>query len=302
MAKLELWEEVLKYGWTEQRMQAFLRCYSSLVRGCILFHLRRYGNVGALAAQLRVLEHGSSGRASSQGAQGEWLDLAQDIWQGVWLELFRENSPRLQRYRDYLERQQREGKPARTFDQFLKGLVWHIFLRKVEDRPGRRSLPWATLPPEVEDPEAWLESQAVSPPDPTPISIELDAYWDQLLRCLEPEPAGIEKNVIRLRREPGTVLCWACAALKRTLEGSQRENLLAFVAFFCSQRGPQRAGPPLKDLKPPSLNLEMVAGRYWRWEEDICRLFGKNIRKDRVMNQIQECLKASPYRDLLSLE
>lgn len=302
MTKQELWEEVLKYGWNQQRVQAFLRCYGSLVRGCILYHLRRYGNLSALAAQLRALEPGAANPTRSQGAQGEWLDLAQEIWQGVWLELFREDAPRLQRYRSYVERQQREGKPARTFDQFLKGLVWHIFLRKAEDRPGRRSLPWVTPPPEAEDPEAWLEAQAASPPEPTSVNIELDAYWDQLLRCLEPEPKRIEHELIRLCREPATVLCWACAELKRTLESGQRENLLAFMAFFCSQRGAQRSGLPLTELKPQSLNLEAVAGRYWRWEEDICRLFGKQIRKDRVMSQVQSYLKDSPYRDLLKTE
>jgi hypothetical protein len=302
MAKQELWEEVLEHGWNQKRIRAFLRAYGSLVRGCILYHLRHYGNPNALARELRAMEPGASSRTRAPGVPGEWLDLAQEIWQGVWLEIFTEGAPRLQRYRNYQERQQQEGKSARTFDQYLKGLVWHIFLRRAEDRPGRRSLPWVAPPPKAEDPEAWLEAQAASAPEPTPVGIELDAYWDQLLRCLAPEPDRIEQELIRLRREPDTVLCWACAALKRELEGRQRENLLAFVAFFCSQRGPQRSGPRLEDLQPQTLNLEVVAGRYWRWEEDICRLFGKQIRKDRVMRQIQECLKKSRYRDLVSLE
>jgi hypothetical protein len=303
MGKQELWEEVLEHGWNSQRIQVFVRCYGPLVRACILYHLRRYGNLGALEAQLRALEESTVHRADRRGTPGEWLDLAQEIWQDVWLEIFAEGAPYLKRYRCYIERQQREGKPVRPFRDYLKGLVWHVFLKKAEDRSSKRALPWAQAPPGIEDPEAWLESQASCPPcESPPLSVELDIYWDRLLRCLKPEPKHIEQDLIQLSREPATVLCWACAVLKRQLEGGSLENLRAFIAFFCSQRGRQRSGPPLEGLTPHDLNLEVVAGRYWRWEEDICRLFGKQIRKDRVMGQIHELLKASPYRDLLSSE
>lgn len=302
MGKQELWEEVLEHGWSPQRIQAFVRCYGSLVRACILYHLRCYGNLGALEAQLRALEESPARQPDRRGTPGEWLDLAQDIWQGVWLEILAEGSPYLKRYQSYVERQQREGKPVRPFRDYLKGLVRYVFLKKAEDRPGRRSLPWAQAPPGIEDPESWLEAQASRLPEPLSLSVELDAYWDQLLRCLRPQAECIEQDLIQLSREPATVLCWACAVLKQQLEGQALENLLAFITFFCSQRGRQRSGPPPEDLNPKNLTLEVVAGRYWRWEEDICRLFGKKIRKDRVISQIQELLKASPYRDLISAE
>lgn len=302
IGKQELWEEVLERGWSPHRIQAFMRCYGPLVRACILYHLRCYGDLGALEAQLRALEGSTTRQPDRRGIPGEWLDLAQEIWQGVWLEIFAEGSPYLRRYQCYIERQRREGKPVRPFRDYLKGLVWHVFLKKAEDRPGRHSLPWAQAPPSIEDPESWLEAQASHPPKPPSLGVELDAYWDQLLRCLRPKAERIEQDLIQLSREPATVLCWACAVLKQQLEGQSFENLLAFITFFCSQRGRQRSGPPLEDLNPQNLNLEVVAGRYWRWEEDICRLFGKKIRKDRVISQIQELLKASPYRDLLSAQ
>nr|BAL57716.1 hypothetical protein HGMM_F52A12C36 [uncultured Acetothermia bacterium]BAL59400.1 hypothetical protein HGMM_OP4C036 [Candidatus Acetothermum autotrophicum] len=302
MGKQELWEEVLERGWNPQRIQAFVRCYGPLVRACILYHLRCYGDLGALEAQLRALEGPTKRRADRRGTPGEWLDLAQEVWQDVWLKIFAEGSPYLKRYQCYIERQRREDKPVRSFRDYLKGLVWHVFLKKAEGRPSRRSLPWAQAPPGIEDPEAWLEAQASRLPKPPSLHVELDAYWDQLLRCLKPRAEQIEQDLIQISREPATVLCWACAVLKRQLEGGSLENLLAFVTFFCSQRGRQRPGPPIEELNPNNLSLEAVAGRYWRWEEDICRLFGKQIRKDRVISQIQELLKASPYRDLLGSE
>lgn len=79
------------------------------------------------------------------------------------------------------------------------------------------------------------------------------------------------------------------------LNESQRENLRAFVAFFVSNAGPQRSGVPLPERK--DLSLESLSGTYLRWEEDIGKIFGKSIRKDRIMVMIQKKLLESPYRD-----
>ena len=128
---------------------------------------------------------------------------------------------------------------------------------------------------------------------------ETDVYWDQLLRCAKPSPDSITQELRVAEPDKATALCWACAKLKReSPRKDTRENLIAFIAFYCSQRGPSR--PTEEWPSPDELSLERIEGRYLRWEEDVCQaIFGKTIRKDRVLDMVVRTLVDSPYQHLL---
>ena len=124
-------------------------------------------------------------------------------------------------------------------------------------------------------------------------------YWDLIIRCQHPAPQEIETKLIGVKLDRAAVLCWSCAKLKASSPRQDtKDNVVAFVAFYSSQTGPQRRRDP-----PPeraSLCLELLTGRYLRWEEDVCKaIFRKNIRKDRVMGMIAHTISQSPYSHLL---
>lgn len=137
-----------------------------------------------------------------------------------------------------------------------------------------------------------------------PLNDEINYYWDQLIRCLEPEPEQVEV-LVKLQPNEGNVLCWACARLKRGLKRrEQRENLVAFIVFYASKRGIGKGGgsggAEVEGLSPENLSLERVVGRDLRWREDICgRIFKKYIRQDRVMEQIRQEILKSDYSYLI---
>jgi len=131
-----------------------------------------------------------------------------------------------------------------------------------------------------------------------PLNDEINYYWDQLIRCLEPKPDEIEE-LIKAHPNEGNVLCWACANMKRSLKRrEQKENLIAFIVFYSSKRGvrDKQALRSSQGLDPENLTLERVVGRDLRWREDVCRgIFGKYIRKDRLMEQIKREILKSDY-------
>ena len=135
-----------------------------------------------------------------------------------------------------------------------------------------------------------------------PLNNEVNYYWDRLIRCRGPDPEEIERELVRIDPNEGNVLCWACARLKRRFRRKeQRENLRAFITFYCSKRGVGRMHPSAGRLTLEKLTLERVVGRDLRWREDICRgIFRKYIRKDRVMEQIKEEIMNSDYGYLIS--
>lgn len=128
---------------------------------------------------------------------------------------------------------------------------------------------------------------------------ETDLYWDLLLRCQQPSHETIEADLLNVKLSRATALCWSCAKLKaESPRVDTRENIVAFITFYCSQTGPQRKDESLPERA--AVSLETVSGRYLRWEEDICQsIFKKNIRKDRVMDMVIRTISESPYNHLL---
>lgn len=141
--------------------------------------------------------------------------------------------------------------------------------------------------------------QRVGRVDEISLADDVDRYWDLLLRCQRPSHREIERKLTAFRVDKATALCWACAKLKsESRRRDTRENVIAFIAFYCSQRGPDRPSdaPPNRD----QLCLEAIQGHYLRWDEDVCRgMFQKHVRKDRVMAMIADTLADSPYGHLL---
>lgn len=135
--------------------------------------------------------------------------------------------------------------------------------------------------------------------DEVSVGDDVDVYWDLLLRCQRPSHHDVNRDLTALRADRTTALCWACAKLKsESPRHDTRENLIAFIAFYCSQRGPQRTDNelPVRDR----LSLESIEGLYLRWDEDVCdTIFQKSIRKDRVMDMIVKTLRASEFHHLL---
>lgn len=205
-------------------------------------------------------------------------------------------------YANYREKCAHEGKEPMEFESFLRGLV---SLKVRQQIPRHREIFAPLVPPAADDPddgESWeerLPSHDDAQVEELALADEVDLYWEGLLRCGDLTPGEVEQG-LDLRRHKEHLLCWACASLKRKLRGRRRENLLAFIAFFISRRGPQRAREPLP--KREEISLATLSGRYLRWDEDISRIFGKSIRKDRVLAQIREELLSSPYRDLVGME
>jgi len=143
--------------------------------------------------------------------------------------------------------------------------------------------------------EELAEAKALK--EEIPLNDEVNYYWDQLIRCLEPDPGEVER-LVRSKPNEGNVLCWACARLKRGFKRQeQKENLVAFIVFYISKRRIAESGREgMEELTPESLTLERVVGRDLRWREDVCQgIFKKHIRKDRVMEQIRREIMASDY-------
>ena len=149
------------------------------------------------------------------------------------------------------------------------------------------------------DEEDQLEDTSVQD---IPVDDESKVYWDQLIRCGEPSPEQIEARLIRLRPDKETVLCWILAQEKQESRDEEtKKNLLAFIVYFCSQSGPQRSGRPAFELRPETLSLEVIAGRYFNWEKDICAgIFKKTIKKQRIADQLRERVLSSRYGHLVT--
>lgn len=135
-----------------------------------------------------------------------------------------------------------------------------------------------------------------------PLNNEVNHYWDQLIRCLRPDPEEVKRELINIDPSEANVLCWACTKLKRGFKREeQRDNLRAFIIFYCSKRGVQQRLSPTQVLTLENLTLEKVAGRDLRWREDVCKtIFGKYIRQDRVAEQIKKEIADSDYAYLIS--
>ncbi len=152
---------------------------------------------------------------------------------------------------------------------------------------------------------------------PVLFSVEEEAayYWDRLIHCDELDARDMASRLLlHLMKQLGEVeldkiLCCAMAEQKAELRrrghgGSaqaqrQLENVRMWLVWRCSQSGRCRDGPSPEELSPDRLTLEQVAGRYFRWEEDICRkLFGRNVRQDRIEEQIGRFLRTTQWINL----
>lgn len=290
-----LLEAVRRHGWSARYQRLFLNDYGPILRRALLCELgRRFGYemLSGLAEHLHALQTGQAPPTS--GVSGQLLDLACDTWQDICSELFREQEHTIMKYVQHTEERRRQGREPLSFEAFLRGLVRFKLLQNLRRQP----LGFASLDIPVDDSEAVWEENLAAPSEEQAWADEVDVHWEQLLHCCIPDPEEAERNLrLALMGHKERLLCWACCRLKGKLNSAGRENLVAFIAFFCSQRGPQRLLEPLP--KQSELCLATVSGRYWRWEEDICRIFGKEIRKDRVLAQIREELLRSPYRDLV---
>ena len=295
---------VLRNGWDRDLRKRFLARYGPLIRRSILYHIRRHfggAQMQILAEYLAGLEKGH--HPKMQGGIGwRMLDVAANTWQDVWTDIFRAEGRLVGKWAKYKEVQEGKGEGARDFETYLKGAVQIKFQTNL--RRQQKGSEESTL--NLEEAEEWLEGELLSSnPEPSvPLVDETLYYWDGLIRCHLPGPDKIARELVQIKREASTVLVWACAQLKAQLrekgQAKRLENLKAFMAFYCSQIGPHREeGSPVV-LSPDKLSLEQVAGRYLRWEEDICqRIFKKRIRKDRIMEQIRRVILNSPYRNML---
>ena len=292
-----LLEHVHSRGWSPSTRRAFIGLYGSLVRRNILYHVRRcFGtrHLQALADYLVALQEGSP-QPKGSGISGEILDIACDTWQDVFVRVWCADNNLVEQWYSYREDRLKEKLPFREFETYLKGAIHNAFWDNLRKR--RKHLDtyqeFDGLDEHLGD--APFEEQI-------PVANEVCFYWDRLLRCQRPDPRAIEDELIRLRREPETVLVWACATLKRRFHDSGKrsssENLLAFMAFFCSQSGKRLPGDWPRD--PQELSYSRVVGQQYRWEEDICgTIFRKRIRKDRPMRQVRDLLAGSRYHTLI---
>lgn len=294
---------VLRKGWNNRLRKRFLDQYGLLIRRSILYHIRRhFGGVQMQILAEYLVELESGHRSKMKGEIG-WkiLDVATNTWQDVWADIFRTEGSLLEKWMNYKEDQKARGEESRDFETYLKGAVQIRFRSNL--RRHRKGPEETTL--DLEEVEERLKDERSATAEPSiPVADETLRYWDELIRCRVPSPDEIAREIVRLRRDASTVLVWACARLKSQLhkkgQTKRLENLKAFMAFYCSQVGPHREEASPTVLSPDELNFEQVAGRYLRWEEDICqRIFKKRIRKDRVMEQIRNVILNSPYRDML---
>jgi len=261
------------------------------LRRTLLYELgRRFGReaLTGLGEYLRVLQ--VSRGMPSRGVPGLLFDLTCDTWQDICSEIFREQEHTIMKYYRHIEERQRQGQEPLSFEAYLRGLVKFKLLQNLRRQP----LGFASLDTPSDDAEAAWEESLAAPSEEQGWADEIDVYWEQLLRCHLPDLGAMERN-LRLAEHKEHLLCWACCRLKSKLNDVGRENLVAFIAFFCSHRGPQQSREPLPQRE--ELSLATLSGRYLRWEEDICRIFRKEIRRDRVLAQIREELLHSPYRD-----
>lgn len=280
---------VRKRGWSRQRQQAFLRQYGSLLRQALLSELgKRFGSraIYGLQDYLAELERGQS--PENGQLSGRFLELAQDAWQAVCLEIFKAGRNTIEQYDDYCQTCEAQGRAPMPF----KGYLWGLVSLKVRQQIPRHRQAFEPVqsPPDmdIDGGDTWedrLESEADAAADAIELSDEVDRFWEGLITCDSPDPNDVARALAIDERDEHW-LCWACSSLKQRLGPSARENLIAFVAFFVSQRGPERQDNALPQRH--ELSLERLTGRYLRWEADICqRIFGKSIRKDRIVDQIR---------------
>lgn len=290
---------VREQGWTWQRQQAFLRQYGSLLRQALLSELGKRFGAGAIYGLRDYLAGLEGGQMPSEGTlPGQFLELAQDVWQAVCMEIFRAEQNTIGQYDAYRGKCEQEGRTPMPF----KGYLWGLVSLKVRQQIPRHRQAFDPVqsPPVHDDADGdavnWedqREAEAHPAAEAIALADPVDGYWERLLRCDAPDPSVIAQMLALADRDEHR-LCWACSSLKRRLDETKRENLIAFVAFFLSQRGPEQQEADLPERH--QLCLEHLAGRYLRWEaEDVCtHIFGKSIRKDRVIEQIQTELDHLP--------
>ena len=280
---------VRQRGWTLERQQWFLHEYGSLLRQALLSELGKRFGAGAiygLRDYLAALERGET--AEERKVSGTFLELAQDVWQAVGLEIFKAERNTIAQYDAYREKCEQEGRTPMPF----KGYLWGLVSLKVRQQIPRHRQAFDPVqsPPEDEadTSEVWeerLAGEADPAADAIALADDVDAYWEGLVTCDSPDPDEVARTLALAERDEHR-LCWACSSLKRRLAEAKRDNLVAFVAFFLSQRGPDRNEEPLPERD--DLSLGQLTGRYLRWEADVCdQILGKSIRKDRVIEQIQ---------------
>ncbi len=291
----QLIERILRRGWDERLRAAFVDHYGTLIRRSILYHVRRTlggKHLRAVGEYLVSLQEGVH-EPKTPGVEINVLRVAADTWQDVLLRCLQDEDHLPGQWAVYCREHDPATGPARDFETYLKGNIGNTFWGHLRRR--RAQLGDVVPLEDLEEHLAAVEDEAMR----IPVYSEILVTWDLILRCHCPDPAGIEQEIVRLREDPESVLLWACAALKAEHTRKRRQaaldNLMAVAVFLCSRCGPQKEGKAYPS--PERLTVEAVSGRYYRWEEDICkRIFRKQLRKDRALQQLQRHILASPYR------
>ncbi len=291
----QLLDRVFRRGWDEGLRTAFVDRYGTLIRRSILYHVRRtlgaqhLRSVGEYLVSLQEGKH----EPKTAGIEINVLRVAADTWQDVLLRCLQNKDHLLSQWSEYVRDHDAADGPARDFETYLKGAIGNTYWGHLRRR--RAQLGDVVPLEDLEETLAAVDSEASR----VPVYSEILVMWDLLLRCQCPDPERIEEDIVRLREDPESVLLWACASLKQTHTKKRKraalDNLMAIATFLCSRSGPRKdeASYPT----PATLTLEAVCGQYYRWEEDVCkRIFEKQLRKDRALQQLQSHILSSPYR------
>ena len=153
--------------------------------------------------------------------------------------------------------------------------------------------------------EDLLEPRDMQHIDRIPVEEELWPLWNKLLLCKQPSPQKIEKELLRQRTDMLILLLWACARVKtNSPRRDTRENLLVFAVYCLSQclalpRDPNTELLPEGSLVPGTVDIHQILELGELTWAECCRLFGRQIRKDRIEEQLFLEMCRSPYRRIL---
>jgi len=291
----QMLDRVLRRGWDERLRAAFIDYYGTLIRRSILYHVRRTlggQHLRAVGEHLVALQEGKH-EPKTSGIEINVLRVAADTWQDVLLRCLQNEDHLLSQWSEYVHGHDAAEGSARDFETYLKGAIGNTYWGHLR---RRRAQLGDVVPLEnLEETLAAVDSEASR----VPVTSEILVAWDLLLRCQCPDSRQIEEEIVRLREDPESVLLWACASLKQTHTEKRKQaaldNLMAIATFLCSRSGPKK--DEVHFPTPATLTLEAVCGQYYRWEEDVCkRIFEKQLRKDRALQQLQRHILSSPYR------
>jgi hypothetical protein len=191
-----------------------------------------------------------------------------------------------------------------------RGQALHLLINLFTEDDCRKGSKYAGKVPHIQQGEIpWDEvgkflEQEGEVLDTVPVQDELHKFWSELLLCQEPDPAEIEKELVRVRGDRASVLFLACARVKKnSSRADTRENLLIYAVWYLSQCH----ALPNREDSSSSIKLELRKVDFNQIRElgelswkDCCQRFGKQVKKERVEDQLIAEIYDSPYRHMLS--